>query len=57
MKLNPNFLGCKYLTLVGGRFPDLLRSKLGLVRLVTTLAKGLLGQVGDQVSQLKNQVG
>ena len=46
-----------FLNIVSTPDQDLSRSRLGLVRLVTTLAKGLLGQVGDQVSQLKSQVG
>ena len=37
--------------------PDLSRSGLGLVRLVTRSAKARIGQVGDQVSQVKDQVG
>ena len=37
--------------------PDLSRSRLGLVRLVTRSAKARFGQVGDQVSQVKDQVG
>ena len=39
--------------------PDrgLSRLKLGLVRLVTRLAKARFGQVGDQVGQVKDQVG
>ena len=32
-------------------------SRLGLISLVTRLAKALLGQVGDQVGQVRNQVG
>ena len=35
----------------------LSRSRLALVRLVTSWAKVLFGQVGDQVSQVKDQVG
>ena len=35
----------------------LSRSRLGLVSLVTGLAKALFGQVGYQVSQVKDQVG
>ena len=31
-------------------------SRLGLVRLVTRLAKALFGQVGDLVGQVKDQV-
>ena len=37
--------------------PDLSRLRLGLVRLVTRSAKARFGQVGDQVSQVKDQVG
>ena len=37
--------------------PDLSRFRLGLVRLVTRLAKGRFGQVGDQISKVKDQVG
>ena len=37
--------------------PDLSRFRLGLVRLVTRSAKAKFGQVGDQVSQVKDQVG
>ena len=37
--------------------PDLSRFRLGLVRLVTRSAKARFGQVGDQVSQVKDQVG
>ena len=37
--------------------PDLARSRLGLVRLVTRSAKARFSQVGDQVSQVKDQVG
>ena len=36
---------------------DLSRSRLGLVMLVTTSAKARFGQVGDQVSQVRDQVG
>ena len=36
---------------------DLSRFRLGLVRLVTRSAKARFGQVGDQVSQVKDQVG
>ena len=32
--------------------PDLSKSRLGLVRLVTRSAKARFGQVGDQVSQV-----
>ena len=32
-------------------------SRLGLISLVTRLAKALLGQVGDQVDQVRDQVG
>ena len=35
----------------------LSRSRLGLVRLVTRLAKARFGQVGDQVDQAEDQVG
>ena len=35
--------------------PDLSRSRLGLVSLVTKLAKARYGQVEDQVSQVKDQ--
>ena len=34
----------------------LLRTGLGLVSLVTSMAKALYGQVGDQVGQVKDQV-
>ena len=37
--------------------PDLSRFRLGLVRLVTKSAKAKFGQVGDQVSKVKDQVG
>ena len=37
--------------------PDLSRFRLGLVRLVTRSAKARFGQVGDQVSKVKDQVG
>ena len=37
--------------------PDLSRFRLGLVRLVTRSVKARFGQVGDQVSQVKDQVG
>ena len=37
--------------------PDLSRSRLGLVRLLTRTAKAMFGQVGYQVSQVKDQVG
>ena len=37
--------------------PDLARSRLGLVRLVTRSAKARFSQVGEQVSQVKDQVG
>ena len=37
--------------------PDLSRFRLGLVRLVTRSAKAMFGQVGDQVSHVKVQVG
>ena len=37
--------------------PDLSRSRLGLVRLLTRTAKARFGQVGYQVSQVKHQVG
>ena len=37
--------------------PDLSRSRLGLVRLLTRTAKAMFGQVGYQVSQVKEQVG
>ena len=37
--------------------PDLSRLRLSLVRLVTRCAKVLFCQVGDQVSQVKDQVG
>ena len=37
--------------------PDLLRFRLGLVRLVTRSIKARFGQVSDQVSQVKDQVG
>ena len=36
---------------------DLSRSRLGLVMLVTRSAKARFGQVGDQVSQVRDQVG
>ena len=35
----------------------LLRSRLGLVRLANRLSYARFGQVGDQVSQVKDQVG
>ena len=35
--------------------PDLLRFRLGLVRLVTRSAKARFGQVGDQVSRGQGQ--
>ena len=35
----------------------LSRSRLGLVMLVTRSAKARFGQVGDQVSQVRDQVG
>ena len=37
--------------------PDLSRFRLGLVRLVTRLAKARFGQVGNQVRKVKYQVG
>ena len=37
--------------------PELSRSRLGLVRLLTRTAKATFGQVGYQVSQVKDQVG
>ena len=37
--------------------PDLSRLRLSLVRLVTRSTKARFGQVGDQVSQVKDQVG
>ena len=37
--------------------PDLLRLRLGLVKLVTRSTKARFGQVGDHVSQVKDQVG
>ena len=37
--------------------PDLLRFRLGLVMLVTRSTKARFGQVGDQVRQVKDQVG
>ena len=37
--------------------PDLSRLRLSLVRLVTRSIKARLGKVGDQVSQVKDQVG
>ena len=37
--------------------PDLSRSRLVMVRLLTRTAKARFGQVGDQVGQVKNQVG
>ena len=37
--------------------PDLSRLRLSLVRLVTRSIKARFGQVGDQVSQVKDQVG
>ena len=36
---------------------DISRFRLGLVRLVTWSAKARFGQVGSQVSQVKDQVG
>ena len=36
--------------------PCFVRVKVGLVRLVTRLAKALFGQVGDLVGQVKDQV-
>ena len=36
--------------------PDLSRLRLSLVRLVTRSTKARFGQVGDQVSQVKDQV-
>ena len=37
--------------------PDLSRLRLSLVRLVTRSTKARFGQLGDQVSQVKDQVG
>ena len=37
--------------------PDLSRLRLSLVQLVTRSIKARFGQVGDQVSQVKDQVG
>ena len=37
--------------------PDLSKLRLSLVQLVTRSIKARFGQVGDQVSQVKNQVG
>ena len=37
--------------------PDLSRSRLGFVRLLTRTAKAMFGQVDYQVSQVKDQVG
>ena len=37
--------------------PDLSRSRLVLIRLLTRTAKAMFGQVGYQVSQVKDQVG
>ena len=37
--------------------PDLSRLRLSLVRLVTRSIKARFGQVSDQVSQVKDQVG
>ena len=37
--------------------PDLSTFRPGLVRLVTRSAKARFGQVGDQVSHVKDQVG
>ena len=37
--------------------PDLSRLRLTLVRLVTRSIKAMFGQVGDQVSQVKDQLG
>ena len=37
--------------------PDLSRLRLSLVRLVTRSIKARFGQVGDQVSQVEDQVG
>ena len=45
------------LIIVSTSGPDLSRFRLSLVRLVTRLTKARFGQVGDQVSQVKDQVG
>ena len=37
--------------------PDLPRLRLSLARLVTRSTKARFGQVGDKVSQVKDQVG
>ena len=37
--------------------PDLSRFRLGFVKLVTRSANARFGQVGNQVSQVKDQVG
>ena len=37
--------------------PDLSRSRIGFVRLLTRTAKAMFGQVGYQVSQVNDQVG
>ena len=45
------------LIIVSTSGPDLSRFRLGLVRLVTRSAKARFGQDGNQVSQVKDQVG
>ena len=45
------------LIIVSTSGPDLSRFRLGLVRLVTRSAKARFGQVGNQVSKVKDQVG
>ena len=43
-----------FLNIVSTPGPVLLRSRLGLVRLVTRLSLARFGQVGDQVDQVKD---
>ena len=45
------------LIIVSTSGPDLSRLRLSLVGLVTRSIKARFGQVGDQVSQVKDQVG
>ena len=45
------------LIIVSTSGPDLSRFRLSLVRLVNRSAKARFGHVGDQVSQVKDQVG
>ena len=46
-----------FLNIVSTPGPVLSRSRLGLVRLMTRLAKVRLGQFCDRVTQFKDQIG